>query len=239
MKTQQFLEHHGIRSNPFAEEDAQTDPVFKEYCIASTYHPTWDKIYGDPAEPATSIVFGEKGRAKPPCGCRSSAISASTTRPIRTSGCSSSSTTTSIRSSTAFATDSARAAAAPIACWATGSCGTTWTRSCRWASRAWSIASWRPGKRRDPASNDARIPTDVRALDRHQARDLLMLAACYDQSSAETTKGRWRRLRRKLRYRAWPAQWDLALAIVATLATGGRDRLSSRSGSGWRRPGPI
>src|SRR3972149_3880757 len=64
MKIQQFLEHHGIRSNPFAEEDAQTDPVFKEYCIASTYHPAWDKVYGDPAEPATSIVFGEKGSGK-------------------------------------------------------------------------------------------------------------------------------------------------------------------------------
>src|SRR6185436_7288366 len=64
MKTQQFLEHHGIRSNPFAEEDAQTDPVFKDFCIASTRHPTWDKIYGDPAEPATSIVFGEKGSGK-------------------------------------------------------------------------------------------------------------------------------------------------------------------------------
>ena len=64
MKTQQFLEHHGIRTNPFAEEDAQTDPVFKDHCIASTHHPTWDKIYGDPAEPATSIVFGEKGSGK-------------------------------------------------------------------------------------------------------------------------------------------------------------------------------
>ena len=28
------------------------------------YHPAWDKIYGDPAEPATSIVFGEKGSGK-------------------------------------------------------------------------------------------------------------------------------------------------------------------------------
>src|SRR6185295_18002600 len=64
MKTQQFLEHHGIATNPFAEEDAQTDPVFKEHCIASTYHPTWDKIYGDPAGPSTSIVFGEKGAGK-------------------------------------------------------------------------------------------------------------------------------------------------------------------------------
>ena len=64
MKIQPFLEHHGIARNPFAEEDAQTDPVFKEHCIDSTYHPTWDKVYGDPHEPASSIVFGEKGSGK-------------------------------------------------------------------------------------------------------------------------------------------------------------------------------
>src|SRR5262245_16987790 len=64
MKVQQFLDHHGIARNPFAEEDAQTDPVFKEFCIDSTYHPTWDKVFGDPNEPATSVVFGEKGSGK-------------------------------------------------------------------------------------------------------------------------------------------------------------------------------
>ena len=36
MKIQQFLEHHGIATNPFADEDAQTDLVFKGYCIRST-----------------------------------------------------------------------------------------------------------------------------------------------------------------------------------------------------------
>ena len=64
MNIQQFLEHHGVSRNPFAEEDAQTDPVFKDFCIESTYHPTWDKVYGDPAEPATAVVFGEKGAGK-------------------------------------------------------------------------------------------------------------------------------------------------------------------------------
>ena len=53
-----------MASNPFADEDAQTDPVFKEHCIQSTYHPSWDKVYGDPSEPATPIVFGEKGAGK-------------------------------------------------------------------------------------------------------------------------------------------------------------------------------
>ena len=64
MKVAQFLEHHGIAKNPFAEEDAQTDPVFKGYCITHAYHPTWDKVYGNPAQPATAIVFGEKGAGK-------------------------------------------------------------------------------------------------------------------------------------------------------------------------------
>lgn len=64
MKIQQFLEHHGIATNPFADEDAQTDLVFKGSCILNTFHPTWDKIYGDPKEPATAVVFGEKGSGK-------------------------------------------------------------------------------------------------------------------------------------------------------------------------------
>jgi len=64
MKIQEFFEHHGIAGNPFAEEDAQNDTVFKRTCLASTFHPVWDKIYGDPEDPSTSIVFGEKGAGK-------------------------------------------------------------------------------------------------------------------------------------------------------------------------------
>ena len=64
MNIQSLLEHHGILRNPFAEEDAQTDLVFKEHCIANAYHPVWDKVYGDPTEPSTAIVFGPKGSGK-------------------------------------------------------------------------------------------------------------------------------------------------------------------------------
>ncbi|MEM6468958.1 MAG: hypothetical protein AAF802_05265 [Planctomycetota bacterium] len=64
MNIQSFLEHHGIIRNPFAEEDAQTDLVFKEHCIANAYHPVWDKVYGDPKDPSTAIVFGPKGSGK-------------------------------------------------------------------------------------------------------------------------------------------------------------------------------
>ena len=64
MKVQQFLEHHGLTQNPFSQEDAQTDPLFQQHCSHGTFHPAWDKIYGDPATPATAVVFGEKGAGK-------------------------------------------------------------------------------------------------------------------------------------------------------------------------------
>lgn len=65
------------------------------------------------------------------------------------------------------------------------------------------------------------VSLDSHKLDRHQARDLLLLAACYDQSTAETTKWRWERLRRKLHFRSWLSLWRLTLGIVGTLAIPG------------------
>jgi len=41
MKIQDFLDHHRIAGNPFAEEDAQNDTVFKRTCLESTFHPAW------------------------------------------------------------------------------------------------------------------------------------------------------------------------------------------------------
>src|SRR6185312_3785135 len=64
MKTEQFLEHHGIKGNPFSEEDAQTDTVFKRRCMTTIHHPAWNKFFGSPADPSTALVFGEKGSGK-------------------------------------------------------------------------------------------------------------------------------------------------------------------------------
>ncbi|MBV8606271.1 MAG: hypothetical protein JO034_02270, partial [Singulisphaera sp.] len=64
MKTEQFLSHHGIVSNPFSEEDAQTDTVFKRRCLGTIHHPAWDKFFGSPSDPSTALVFGEKGSGK-------------------------------------------------------------------------------------------------------------------------------------------------------------------------------
>jgi hypothetical protein len=64
MTEQEFLNHHQLTRNPFADEDAQTDSVFREFCIAGTYHPAWSKVVGDPKQPATAVVFGPKGSGK-------------------------------------------------------------------------------------------------------------------------------------------------------------------------------
>src|SRR5690606_12918083 len=61
-------------------------------------------------------------------------------------------------------------------------------------------------------------PERISRLDRHQARDLLLLAAYYDQSTAETFRGRFRRLRKRLKFRSFRASWDFALGIVGSLA---------------------
>ena len=64
MKVHQFLDHYGVTENPFSQEDAASDQVFQDHCLEGTHHPAWDKVYGDPKAPSTSIVFGEQGSGK-------------------------------------------------------------------------------------------------------------------------------------------------------------------------------
>ena len=102
----------------------------------------------------------------------------------RTAGCSSSSTTTSIRSSTTSPIGSAPASSATRPrCWPSGSCGTTWTRSCRSASRAWSIACWACRSRAGPTPIRS-TPTGSGRSTAIRSATCLLLAACYDNSHA-------------------------------------------------------
>jgi hypothetical protein len=209
MKVQQFLEHHGIRQNPFVEEDAQTDPVFNRHCIDSTYHPTWDKIYGNPAVPSTSIVFGEKGSGK-------TALRLQIARHLEQYNRDHPQSRLFVIEYDDFNPFLDRFR-------------DTLSSRRRRADRA--LAEWRLWDHIDAilalgvtklvdgilAGQEATAPGGT-SLDRHQARDLLLLAACYDQSSAETIKGRWHRLRRILRFPIWKAQWDTALGIGVTAA---------------------
>jgi len=64
MKTSQFLDHYGVIINPFSQEDAQADHIFQQHCAETIYHPAWDKVLGDCGNPSTAVVFGEKGAGK-------------------------------------------------------------------------------------------------------------------------------------------------------------------------------
>jgi hypothetical protein len=216
MKVQQFLDHHGIARNPFAEEDAQTDPVFKEFCIESTYHPTWDKVYGDPSEPSTSIIFGEKGSGKTAMrlqlarhlehynehhpGRRLFVVHYDDFNPFLDR----------FRDRRGKRNRRADRVLGQFRLWdhmdAVLSLGVTGL-----VDRILDV------KQPTPAVICTIDPADVDQLDRHQARDLLLLAACYDQSTAETFKGRWQRLRRRLKYQTWRSQWQLAVGCIVTV----------------------
>ncbi|MBX7071823.1 MAG: hypothetical protein K1X71_01635 [Pirellulales bacterium] len=216
MKIQQFLEHHGIGANPFAEEDAQTDPVFKTYCIANAHHPAWEKVYGDPSEPATSVVFGEKGSGKTalrlqivkhieeynrahPAG-RVFVIEYDDFNPFLDR----------FRDRVGKRRDASRV----LDQWklwdhmdAILSIGVT------------KLVDRILGVRNEDESNQEQL--NLKALDRHQSRDLLLLAACYDQSTWETFRGRWSRLRRKLRFSTLRAKKFLLLGMLVTLTVVG------------------
>jgi hypothetical protein len=210
MKVQQFLDHHGITRNPFAEEDAQTDPVFKEHCIDSTYHPTWDKVYGDPSEPSTSLIFGEKGSGKTAMrlqlarhlaghnqrhpGRRLLVVHYDDFNPFLD------------RFRDRLASRNRRADRV-LAQWK------LWDHMDAVLSLAVTGLVDRILEVRQPSpAVDCNIDqASIDQLDRHQARDLLLLDACYDQSTAETFKGRWHRLRKRLKFQTWQSQWQLAL----------------------------
>jgi hypothetical protein len=218
MKVQQLLEHHGIAVNPFAEEDAQSDPVFKERCRDATYHPAWDKVYGDPSDAATSIVFGEKGAGK-------TAMRMQIAGRIALHNAASGNSRLFVLEYDNFNPFldhfadrlSARKQRDPervlseFKLWdhmdAILSLGVT------------SLVDRLLGVTHPTGSSANQVNVDrLRSLDRQQKRDLLLLVACYDNSTVETVQARWHRLRRKLRFTTWRSWWDVAVGTLVTLA---------------------
>ena len=57
----------------------------------------------------------------------------------------------------------------------------------------------------------------VQGLDRAAARDLLLLASSYDQSTSSTFMARWTELRRALGYRNFSSKISLIAAIAAAI----------------------
>lgn len=212
MKIQTFLEHHGIARNPFADEDAQTDPVFKDHCILSTFHPTWDKVYGDPAEPATAVVFGEKGSGKTAMrlqianklaehnrqhpGKQQFIIHYDDFNPFLDR----------FRDKLYRGKQRSDRVLAQWRLWdhmdAILSIGVT------------GLVDRLLEEKQPSKFVEANVqPSLSDAFDRHQARDLLLLAASYDQSMSATFEGRWHRLRKRLRFHTWKSWWEFGLGV--------------------------
>jgi hypothetical protein len=220
MKIERFLEKHGIAHNPFADEDAQSDRVFKEHCIDQAYHPSWAKIYGDPSEPAAAIVFGEKGAGKTALRLqiaralkehnrkhpdqRLYKIEYDDFNPFldrfreRLSG-------------------RKRRPDRVLGEWR------LWDHMDAILSLGVTQLIDRVLEERSTQSSNPLTGADVdlTRLDHLQRRDLLLLATCYDRSQAEPLKIRWSRLRRKLRFHTWRTYRDVAIGVVVTLVVAG------------------
>lgn len=219
MKIQQFLDHHGIAANPFVDEDAQTDLVFKTTCIRNMFHPAWEKIYGDPSEPATAVVFGEKGSGK-------TAIRLQLARHLLDYNADHPEHQAFVVQYDDFNAfldrfrdklpGRRRRADRALEQWR------LWDHMDAILSLAVTQLVDRileNRQSRHPAARDEALP--VESLDAAQVRDVMLLAACYDQSTAENLLQRWCRLRRKLRFPTWRSKWALSVGILLAAAVVG------------------
>jgi hypothetical protein len=218
MKVHQLLDHYGVTENPFAQEDAASDQVFREHCLDGTHHPAWDKIYGNPLSPATSVVFGEQGSGK-------TALRLQIVSKLQSFNKEHPSQRAFIIQYEDFNPflDAFRDRLS------------TRNRKPDRALQHWrlwdhmdSILTLAVTRLADTIRNDgidAKDPTHNITLDamskltRPQKRDLQMLAAFYDQNRDVSAPHRWSLLRRKLRFSTWRAQWDLGIGIAGTIAT--------------------
>lgn len=218
MKITQFLGHHGVQDNPFGQEDAQSDQVFRQHCLDSTHHPAWAKILGSPAEPSTAIVFGEKGSGKTALRLQL------------------------VEELTHYNQKNSRQRVFIIEyddlnpfldCFA--------EKLPRWRRQPEkALAQWRLWDHMDailtlgvtqlvgvivgdpPVSQDEGNEihkAQIDSLTTLQKRDLLLLAAFYDHSRAMSPMQRWKTLRRKLGFSTWRSQLDMAGGLLVTLVT--------------------
>ena len=219
MKIQEFFEHHGIAGNPFAEEDAQNDTVFKRTCLESTFHPAWDKIYGSPDDPSTSIVFGEKGAGK-------TALKLQMVRQFERHN-------VSCRDAAAQGKASGKPTFVVLYDDFNPFLDRFVSRVGRQRPVDKVLGQWKLWDHMDAilslavtklvsaiVHNSPQEPVgdgQSHAWSGPHARDITLLAALYDQSTAETFPSRWRRLRWRVGYGSLLGLWPLLVAGVLTL----------------------
>ena len=202
MKTEQFLEHHGIEGNPFSEEDAQTDTVFKRRCLVKIHHPAWNKFFGSPADPSTALVFGEKGSGK-------TALRLQTIAELEAYNQKNPTERVFFLSYDDFNPylDHFKTAVK-------GKDTEQALTRFRLQDHMDAILAQGVTQLVDTLSGDS---TDLTKLTVDQRRDLLLLAALYDQSTGEPIERRWSRLRRRSGFRPLWSRRDLQIGFGTTL----------------------
>ncbi len=218
MTEQEFLEHHNLVRNPFSDEDAQTDAVFKDFCIESIFHPAWSKAYGDPAEPATAIVLGPKGSGKTAMRLQIAKHLQQFNRlnPERRVffiqyddfnaylGPLQQSLPARIRENPEKVLKSVQ----------------LWDHIDAMICQSMTLLVDKILSKSSPNATDDGLNIDgkkVADLDRSQKRDLLLLAAIYDQSRLGTFESRWSQLRRLVRYTNFSTWNFFSMGMVGTV----------------------
>ena len=203
MKIDQFLNHYGIAGNPFSEEDAQTDTVFKRGCLWKIHHPAWDKFFGSPADPSTALVFGEKGSGK-------TALRLQATAEFE-----------------AYNKENPDGRIFVISYDDFNPYLDHFKASIRARDTMQALARWKLQDHMDAilALGVTQLVdeltvgrVDLTPLSLDQRRDLLLLAALYDQSTGEPIEQRWSRLRRRSGFRSLWSRRDLQIGVGITLA---------------------
>lgn len=217
MTEQEFLAHHGLTRNPFADEDAQTDIVFKEHCIANSFHPAWSKVFGDPREPSTAIVLGSKGSGKTAMRLQLAGEYAKHNQ----------------------AHPDKRVFVVQYDDFNTYLGRIEHHMPSRYRGKPekilQSIRLWDHmdailcegvtslidaiAPLQSTSRSDTITASQLAALDRGQRRDLMLLAACYDQSKTGTFRDRWKKTRRAVQYSNWSTWYECLGGIVGTILT--------------------
>ncbi len=202
MKIDQFLGHYGIKGNPFSEEDAQTDTVFKRECLWKIHHPAWSKFFGSPENPSTALVFGEKGSGK-------TALRLQATAELDAHNEAHPSERVFVISYDDFNPylDHFRTAVK-------AKDPTDALKRWRLQDHMDAILALGVTQLVDHLTADK---VDLSALSLDQRRDLLLLAALYDQSTGEPIERRWTRLRRRSGFRPLWSRRDLQIGFGVSL----------------------